>query len=72
MPKLDPILSLARGLRSPSRKKLREEGLFTLLGAFDAPSLAGRHESDGLAVTFGARTLVVKLPNGDELAPGET
>ena len=38
----------SRGLRSPSRKKLREEGLFTLLGAFDHPSLAGQHESDGL------------------------
>ena len=67
VPQLDPVLSISRGLRSPSRKKLREEGLFTLLGAFDHPSLAGKHESDELEVTFGARTLVVKLPSGEEL-----
>ncbi len=64
VPQLDPVLQLSRGLRSPSRKKLREEGLFTLLGAFDHASLAGKHADDGLEVTFAARTLVVKLPDG--------
>jgi hypothetical protein len=67
VPRLDPVLQLSRGLRSPSRKKLREEGLFTLLGAFDHASLSGKHEDDGLEVTFAARTLVVKLPDGEEL-----
>lgn len=67
VPRLDPILRLSRGLRSPSRKTLREEGLFTLLGAFDHAALAGRHESDELTVTFGARRIVVKLPTGEEL-----
>jgi hypothetical protein len=67
VPQLDRLLPIARGIRSPSRKKLRDEGLFTLLGAFDHSSLAGRHESDELEVTFRARTLVVKLPTGEEL-----
>jgi hypothetical protein len=67
VPRLDRLLSLSRGLRSPSRKKLREEGLFTLLGAFDHASFAGRHGDDELEVTFGSRSLVVKLPSGEEL-----
>lgn len=67
VPQLDPMLQLSRGLRAPSRKKLREEGLFTLLGAFDHPSFAGRHRDGKLEVTFSARTIVVKPPNGEEL-----
>jgi hypothetical protein len=67
VPQLDPILPVSRGLRSPTRKKLREDGLFTLLGAFDHPSLTGRHEDDTLALTFRARSLVVTLPGGEEL-----
>lgn len=67
VPRLEPLLSLSRGLRSPSRKKLREDGLFALLGAFDHASFVGRHASDGLEATFGARTLSVKLPTGEEL-----
>jgi hypothetical protein len=67
VPRLDPLLSPSRGLRSPHRKRLREDGLFTLLGAFDHASLTGRHENDDLAVTFRARTLVVRLPTGEEL-----
>lgn len=67
VPQLDPILQVSRGLRSPSRKKLREDGLFTLLGAFDHAALAGTHQSAELQVTFRARTLVVKLPTGEEL-----
>jgi hypothetical protein len=67
VPQLDPILQLSRGLRSPGRRKLREEGMFTVLGAFDHRAIAGRHESDGLAVTFNARGVIVKLPSGEEL-----
>jgi hypothetical protein len=67
VPQLEPLLSLSRGLKAPFRKKLREEGLFTVLGAFDHVSLTGSYQSDALAVTFGARTLVVTLPGGEEL-----
>jgi hypothetical protein len=67
VPQLEPLLSIKNGLRSPSRTKLREEGLFTLLGAFDHPSIAGRHADGDLEVAFGARSLVVKLPDGEEL-----
>lgn len=67
VPQLDPCLSLARGLRSPSREKLRTQGLFALLGAFDHPSFTGRHVSDELGVTFGARALVVSRRDGEEL-----
>jgi hypothetical protein len=67
VPQLDPILKLSRGLRSPTRAKLREEGLFTLLGAFDHASFTGKHKSHDLEVTFGARSIVIKLPTGGEL-----
>jgi hypothetical protein len=67
VPQLDPILQLSRGLRGPSRARLREEGLFTLLAAFDHPSLTGRHQSDALEVSLRARSIVVKLPSGEEL-----
>jgi hypothetical protein len=67
VPQLDPMLHLSRDLRSPARKKLREEGLFTVLGAFDHASLTGRHEDGDLAVTFKPRALVVELPGGEEL-----
>ncbi|MGO8993128.1 MAG: hypothetical protein ACLQVI_07355 [Polyangiaceae bacterium] len=70
VPRLDPILRLSplsRALRSPTRKSLREEGLFTLLGAFDHPTFSGRRATDEIEVTFRARTLVVKLPAGEEL-----
>ncbi len=67
VPRLDGLLQLSRGFRSRSRNSLREEGLFTLLGAFDHPSLTGRHRTDDIDVTFGARTLVVRLPSGEEL-----
>jgi hypothetical protein len=67
VPGLDPVLQVLRGFRSPSRKRLREEGLFTLLGAFDHTSFSGKHEADELAVTFRARTLVVTLEGGEEL-----
>jgi hypothetical protein len=67
VPQLDPVLQISRGLRSPSRKTLREEGLFAVLGAFDHVSLAGRHENEDLEATFGARAIVVRLPTGEEL-----
>jgi len=67
VPQLDPVLSIARGLRAPSRKTLREEGLFMLLGAFDHPALTGQHKSAELEVSFRARSTVVKLPGGEEL-----
>jgi hypothetical protein len=67
VPKLDPVLEVSRGFRSRSRKKLREEGLFTLLGAFDHVSFAGKHESDELEVTFRPRKLDAKLCSGEEL-----
>jgi len=67
VPKLDPILQLSRGLRSPARKKLREDGLFTLLGAFDHKSFTGTHESDELTLTFSKRNLVLTFPNGEQL-----
>jgi hypothetical protein len=70
VPHLDPVLQISRGFRSPSRRKLREEGLFTVLGAFDHTSLSGKHTSDELEITFGMRTLVVKLPDGEELRVG--
>jgi len=70
VPQLDPILSVSRGLRSPARKKLRQDGLFTLLGAFDHRSLTGKHESDDLSITFSARKLVVTFAGGDELETG--
>ncbi len=66
VPQLDPLLSLARGVRGKHRKKLREEGLFTVIGAFDHPSLKGRHAEGSVAVTFAKRTLVVEL-DGHEL-----
>ena len=38
-----------------------------LLGAFDHPSLSGRHLCDELELALRARSIVVKLPNGEEL-----
>ncbi|APR80654.1 Hypothetical protein A7982_06001 [Minicystis rosea] len=67
VPQLDPILDVSRGLRSATRKKLREDGLFTLLGAFDHPSFKGQHRHGDLEITFRARSLVVKPPKGEEL-----
>lgn len=67
VPQLEPLLSLSRGLKSKSRKKLREEGLFTVIGAFDHPSFTGRHESDDLEATFTKRNLTLKLGKHDEI-----
>ncbi|MEO8905989.1 MAG: hypothetical protein ABI488_25805 [Polyangiaceae bacterium] len=67
VPQLEPLLSLSRGLRSPSRKRLHVEGLFTLLGAFDHRSLSGSHRQGAFEIAFRGRTLVVRLPDGQEL-----
>jgi len=67
VPKLAPLLAVARGLRAPSRKRLREQGLFTLLAAFDHPGLRGRYGNDALTVTFGGRSLRIRLATGEEL-----
>ena len=67
VPQLDPILEVSRGFRSPARKKLREDGLFTLLGAFDHSSFTGKHAGEALTLTFSKRNLVVTFPDGEEL-----
>lgn len=68
VPQLEPLLDLARGLRSPSRQKLLQDGFFTVLGAFDHPTLNGRHQSEALELVFGARTLGARFPDGEELS----
>ncbi len=67
VPQLDPMLSLSRGLKAPSRRTLREQGLFTVLGAFDHTSFTGKHAAAELAVTFRKKSFVVELADGDEL-----
>lgn len=67
VPKLAPLLSLAQGLRSPSRRRLREEGLLAVIGALDHPSLTGRHRRGELEVVLTKRTLTVEL-DGERLA----
>lgn len=68
VPQLEPLLPLAKGLRSPSRVSLREEGLFALLGAFDHPSFSGTHAHGAIDVTFTPRRLTLTVgPKGDEL-----
>lgn len=72
VPRLPPLLSLPRGLRAPGRRRLREDGLFTLLGAFDSPTFRGHFDHLGLGVSFDARRLTITLPSGAELrAPRE-
>lgn len=67
VPQLAPLLQVSKGLRSPKRQSLREQGLFCLLGAFDHPSFHGEHTLGDLTVRFLSRRLVVRLPGGDEL-----
>ncbi|MBX3276246.1 MAG: hypothetical protein KF729_38695 [Sandaracinaceae bacterium] len=68
VPQLAPLLSLARGLRSPSRASLRAQGLFTVLGAFDHRALDGVHRGEGITVALTKRRLAVTLPDGEELS----
>ncbi len=67
VPHLEKLLRFSQNLRSQTRRTLREEGLFALIGAFDHPALTGRHTHGSLDVTFGPRTIVVRFPDGDEL-----
>ncbi len=67
VPQLDPLLSLSRDLRSPSRTSLREQGLFAVLAAFDHRPLTATYASDGMAVAFRERSIVVTHADGDEL-----
>ncbi|MEO7113465.1 MAG: hypothetical protein ABI183_23700, partial [Polyangiaceae bacterium] len=67
VPQLDPILDISRGLKSRSRKKLREDGLFAVIGAFDHPKNVGAHEANDIAISFNARTLKVKIGDVAEL-----
>jgi len=68
VPRLEPLLSLARGLGSANREKLRSEGLFAVLGAFDHPSFTGQtHGYTGFEVAFRPRGLRLTLPSGEEL-----
>lgn len=67
VPQLDPLLSLAKGLRSPSRRPLREEGLFTVLAAFDDPSFTDWHRERELEIGYEPRSFTLRLPDGEEL-----
>lgn len=67
VPQLAPLLSIARGLRHAEARRLREEGMFALVGAFDPPSARGAFEDGAFRLAFGARTLTVTLPSGEEL-----
>ena len=61
VPRLEALLSLPRGLRSPSRRALRDRGLLAVIGAFDHPSLDGRHRDDDLEIVLGARKITVDI-----------
>jgi len=67
VPQLDPILQIAKGFRSKTRKTLREEGLLTVIGAFDHKAIKGTHEQRGLEVTFQKKTLLLKWPKDEEI-----
>lgn len=67
MPKNEPLLDVKRHLRSPARKKLREDGLFALVAAFDHPSLSGEHRGAGWSLALTKQRLRLTLPGGDEL-----
>lgn len=66
-PQLDPILDLRAGLKSPLRQRLREEGVLSILGAFDHDGLSGRHRSGELEIAFEPGRIAVRFADGDEL-----
>lgn len=70
VPKLEPLLSVERGLVSPNRSKLLDEGSFALLGAFDHSDLRGRVDVAGVGVEWSARRLRLWLPSGELLESG--
>jgi hypothetical protein len=67
VPKLLPLLPLARGLRSEGRRKLSVGGLFAAIAALDHPEFAGAHHDLGLELRFGRRSLKLVLEDGEEL-----
>jgi hypothetical protein len=64
VPQVEKLLDLSRGLAGKARSKLRTEGLFCVIGAFDSPGLQGKHAGDRISVTFGARRLAVEFEGG--------
>lgn len=67
VPTLEPLLPLARGLRSPRRRTLQETGLFAIVGALDHIGMDGDHEGDGLALSIRARRIRIRLDDGTQL-----
>lgn len=65
VPQLAALLSLEKGLRSKLHRKLGEEGLFTVVGAFDHPSFAGTHTVGDFGITFGARAVTLHTADGE-------
>ena len=61
VPRLAPLLDVARGLRSRSRRRLREEGWLSVVGAFDHPSLTGRHRDGDYELRLSARTIAIRF-----------
>jgi hypothetical protein len=61
VPRLEQLLSIERGLRSRSRRVLREQGLLAIIGAFDDRSLDGRHRSGEVELTLRARTIALEI-----------
>lgn len=68
VPQLEPLLSLSRRLRSPSRARLREQGSLAVVAAFDHPSLTGRYVQGEAELTLSARGIALKWAGGEELA----
>jgi len=68
VPQLEPLLDISSGFQSPRRQKLRQDGFFTVLGAFDDPSLRGTHEAEDISITFSGRTLHARFSDGEELS----
>jgi hypothetical protein len=67
VPKLEPLLSPERGLRSKRRQTLRDEGSLAVVGALDHTGLDGAHEAEGVRLEFDASTIVVAFADGAQL-----
>jgi len=67
VPKNQPLLDVGKGLRSAAHRRLRDEGMFAIVAAFDDPALTGQHESDGLTLALDKRRIRIGLPGGEEL-----
>jgi hypothetical protein len=66
VPQLDPLLDVARALRGAGRAKLADEGLLTVIGAFDHPSFRGTLETASASVTLSKQRIVVRASRGGE------